>query len=221
MITPMVTLTDAAIGTGLGAPLPPLSVTIVDATVTVLAVETQERPLVVSMVLGGRIKLDSGAIEPGYDELRRRTALVDTPFVAEPPAGVPLGIVVAEELSLSGRSGGRAAVSRFLDEHGLAEFEKVDVRALPAVDRIRILSELALERDGVTTLLITSPERHGGLAREWFSYLASLADRGVTVIVVTDAATRDALVSLGAVDALRTTAQGPTTQGPITQEGSV
>jgi hypothetical protein len=192
-------LTDAAIGTGLGAAVPPLSLSITPGSPIALAVETDERPLVVSMLLGGRIKPDSGSVVPDLATLRAMTALVDTPFVAEPPPGVSLGVVVAEEFAFSRR---RGSVRRFLVEHGLAGYEKIEVRALPPADRVRIFTELALLRNGVETVIITSPERHGGSPADWFDYLTLVASRGITVIVVTDASTRDLLVSLGARDAL-------------------
>ncbi|CAN5146578.1 hypothetical protein BH11ACT2_BH11ACT2_07090 [soil metagenome] len=201
-----ITLTDAAIGSGLGAAVPPLTATIAPGAPAVLAVETDERPLLVSMLVGGRIRPASGSVLfDGTGDAhtpRHRTALVDTPFVAEPAPGVSLGIVVSEEFSFSRRSGGAKQVQRFLAEHGLADYARIEVRALPPAARVRIFSELALLRDGVDTLVITSPERHGGEPGEWFAYLSSVAERGITVVVVTDALTRTTLLSLGAVDAL-------------------
>ena len=202
----MITLTDAAIGSGLGAAVPPLTATVAPGTPTVLAVETDERPLLVSMLLGGRIRADSGSVlidgSADLDALRHRTALVDTPFVAEPAPGVALGIVVSEEFSFAKRAGGARQVQRFLAEHELADYARIEVRALPPAARVRIFSELALLRDGVDTLILTSPERHGGAPGEWFAYLSTVAARGITVVIVTDAVTRDTLLNLGALDAL-------------------
>jgi len=199
-------LTDAGIGTGLGAPVPALTLAITPGTPMVIAVETDERPLMVSMLLGGRIKPDSGSVTidgaTDLSELRHRTALVDTPFVAEPSPGISLAVIVAEEFSFSGRAAKRGAVRDFLASHGLADYARIEVRALPPADRVRVFSELALLRDGVETIIITSPERHGGAPAEWFGYLDSLAERGITVVIVTDAASRDLLLSLGARDAL-------------------
>jgi ABC-2 type transport system ATP-binding protein len=208
-----ITLTDVAIGTGLGAPVPPLTATIAPGVPTVLAVETDERPLLVSMLLGGRIRPDSGAVlidgSSDFDSLRSHTALVDTPFVAEPAPGISLGVVVSEEFSFSKRAGGAKQVRRFLSEHGLAEYERIEVRALPATARVRIFCELALLRESVDTLILTSPERHGGAPSEWFSYLSDVAHRGISVAIITDSLTRETLLSLGAVDALAPSASTP------------
>lgn len=200
-----ITLTDAAIGTGLGAAVRPLTLRVGPGAPTAVAIEGDERPLLVSMLLGGRLKPDSGEVtvdgDPSLDSLRLRTALVDTPMVAEPTPGASLAVAVAEEFSFSSQSTSRRAVKRSLDEHGLAEYAGLPLRALPSADRVRLFSELALLRPGVSALIVTSPERHGGSPAEWYDGLAAIAERGVTIAVVTDAATSDLLISLGARDA--------------------
>jgi ABC-2 type transport system ATP-binding protein len=151
-----VQLLQVAIGRGLGAAVPALDLIVDGPVPVVIAVQTDERPLLVSMLLAGRIRSDSGRVlvddQENADELRRRTALVDTPIVAEPTAGISLKTVVAEEFS------------------------------------------------GVDGIIITSPERHGGEPTEWYGPLAALAERGVTVAIVTDYATAGMLVALGARD---------------------
>jgi ABC-2 type transport system ATP-binding protein len=202
----LIELESVAIGEGLGASVPPLSVTIADGEISVLAVETAERPLLVSLLLGGRIKPDSGRVTidglDDLDELRRSTALVDTPVVAEPTAGLSLASIVAEEFSFAAMPSSRRAVRDFLERNGIGEYGAVPVRALPPARRTRMFSELALLRHGVEALIVTSPERHGGDPAEWYESLAAIAQRGVTIAVVTDAATRGILLSYGARDAL-------------------
>jgi ABC-2 type transport system ATP-binding protein len=200
-----ITFENVSVGSGLGAAVQPLTLTISSGEPTVIAVEGDERPLLVSMLLGGRMHPDAGRVTTDgtedADGLRRRTAVVDTPFVAEPPAGISLASVVAEEFSFAGRPTSRRAVDGFLSQHGLIDYAALPMRALPARDRVRLFSELALLRDDVDTLIITSPERHGDDPAGWYSTLAAIAERGVTVAVVTDIATRDILIGLGARDA--------------------
>jgi len=201
-----INLESVAIGEGLGASVPPLTVSIADGQVSVLAVETAERPMLVSLLLGGRIKPDSGRVtidgRENLDELRKSTALVDTPVVAEPTAGLSLASIVAEEFSFAGMPSSRRAVRAFLKRHGIGEYGAVPVRALPPIRRTRMFSELALLRPGVSALIVTSPERHGGDPAEWYDSLAAIAERGVTIVIVTDAATRGLLLGYGARDAL-------------------
>ena len=201
-----IALESAAIGDGLGASVPPLTLFVEDGEVSVLAVETAERPMLVSLLLGGRIKPDSGSVtvdgRDDLDELRKRSALVDTPVVAEPTAGLSLASIVAEEFSFAGRPSSRREVRHFLHRQGIAEYGPVPVRALPPTSRTRMFSELALLRPAVTALIVTSPERHGGDPAEWYDSLAEIAERGITIVIVTDAATRGLLLGYGARDAL-------------------
>jgi len=211
-----IALENVAIGEGLGASVPQLSLTVTEGVPNVLAVETAERPMLVSLLLGGRIRADAGSVtidgRDDPDALRRGTALVDTPVVAEPTAGLSLASIVAEEFSFAGLSSSRRAVHQFLHRHGLADYAKVPVRTLPPLRRTRMFAELALLRPGVTALIVTSPERHGGDPAEWYGALAEVAARGTTIAVVTDAATRDILLGLGARDAL---APAPSLDTPI------
>ncbi len=199
-----VELQRATIGRGLGASVPALDLIVDGPVPVVVAVQTDERPMLVSMLLAGRVRCDSGRVlvdgKEDADQLRRRTALVDTPIVAEPSAGIALTTIVAEEFSFAGvRTSGRA-VRSFLTDHGLADFASLPVRALPPADRIRLFSELAVLRAGVDGIIVTSPERHGGAPAEWFGHLVALAERGVTVTIVTDYATAEILIGLGARD---------------------
>jgi ABC-2 type transport system ATP-binding protein len=200
-----ITLDAATIGEGLGADVPSLSLFVPAGIVSVVAVETDERPMLVSMLFGGRVRADSGSVlVDGRDdpaELRERTALVDTPFVSEPPAGVSLATTIAEELSFADKPTSRAAVDRVLDRHHLADYAALPVRSLPATARIQLFTELAVLRPSVDTIVLTSPERHGADPAEWFPTLVDLTDRGLTVVVVTDSLTRNSLLSLGANDA--------------------
>ena len=200
----LITLSGAAIGSGLAAAVPPLTLA-AGPGVSVVAVETAERPMLVSMLLGGRLRAEYGGVlvdgvdDP--DELRRRAALVDTPVVAEPTAGLGLSTVVAEELSFAGLPAPRGEVRAFLERHELFGYAKVAVRSLPPADRVRLFCELALLRPGIEALIVTSPERHGGEPAAWFAALDAIGARGVTVVIVTDAVTAHTLTTLGATDA--------------------
>lgn len=199
-----ITLDEAAIGHGLGADVPPLSITVADGVPTAIAVEGDEQPLLVSVLLGGRTKNSSGRVlvdgREDPDELRTRTALVDTPWVAEPTAGIALATIVSEEFAYASLPSSGRAVKSFLAKHGLADYAALPIRSMPAADRTRMFSELAALRGGVDALIVTSPERHGGWPHEWFGALTEIAARGLAVAIVTDAATAEILIRLGARD---------------------
>jgi hypothetical protein len=201
-----IALEDAAIGHGPAAEVPAISARFEPGAPSVLAVETDERPMLVSLLAAGRMAPDAGSVtlDGSADPraLRRRVAVVDTPFVAEPTPGVSLATVVREDLSVAGRPTSKTAVRELLARHGLADYTDVPIRVLPTANRISLLADLALERPGVDTIIVTSPERHGGNPADWFGALTAITDRGITVAVVTDAPTRDILLTLGARDAL-------------------
>jgi ABC-2 type transport system ATP-binding protein len=195
-------LQAAGLGEGIGADVPPVSLVLTEGAPIAISVEGDEQPLFVSMLLAGRLKPDTGRVlVDGRDDtsaLRDAAALVDTPWVAEPAAGVALQNVVMEELAFAGLPSIRRAVTRVLGEHGLEEYGPLPIRALPAADRVRLFSELAVLRPGVSMIVVTSPERHGATAADWYAPLAAIADRAVLVAIVTDVATTSALVSMGA-----------------------
>lgn len=216
-----ITCVSAAVGTGLGAALPPVSLQVCSGVVTAIPVESDERPLLLSLLLGGRLRPDSGQVLiDGVDaasQLREQVALVDTPLVAEPGAGISLAVTVAEEFAFAGMPSSKRAIRTFLEEQQLGEYEKLPVRALPAAERVRLFSELAVRRPAVSCIVVTSPERHGAAPETWLPMLTDIASRGIAVIVVTDASTASALYALGASDAAvppETTAQNPKTPEP-------
>ncbi|WP_108249031.1 hypothetical protein [Planctomonas deserti] len=188
----IVTLDGVRIGNGTAAELPETSLAFGGGTPTLAVAETGRRPVVLSLVAGGRMRVDAGRIlidgEPARSGPRRAVALVDTPTVGEPSDDVPLRAVVREELGFARRRAGRRAVNRVLDAHGLLPLARFPFRAVPPTARLRLLTDLAASRPGVRALVVTSPERHGGAPEEWYEVLCGIAARGVGVLVVTTSA---------------------------------
>ena len=168
--------------------------------VSVIPVETAERPLLVSLLLGGRLRADSGAVlvdgVDDADDLRRRTALVDTPVVAEPTGGIALSLVVAEEFSFAGLPASRGAVRAFLEQHELLGYAKVPIRSLPPVDRCACSP--SSHCCATESMPSSSPHPSATAASPPTGTALSPRSptRGITVIIVTDAATADALAPL-------------------------
>ena len=213
-----VTLESAAVGTGVDAALPPVSTRYAPGAPTLFATEGGTRPTVLSLVASGRMGLDAGTVTAAdlgprglgspdapddHDrpddrpetpltpaELRRRTALIDTPLVAEHPADVSVATVVREELAFATR-GATVPASVPTSVTGYRRFG-----SLSGPERLTLLIELALQRPDVDALVVTSPERHGGEPTAWWRVLCVTAARGIAVLVVTDHATVAHLSSL-------------------------
>lgn len=175
--------------------LPPVSASVGGGEVGVVAVETEQGATILSLLAGGRMRADSGAVSPSAALLRESVALVDTPGICDPPGGVRLLGVVREELMIARRPSGRRAALAFLGSIGAEHHAGAQIRSLPSGVRLRALCELAALRPGVTGIVITSPERHGGSAQEWRGVAESLAARSFAVLVVTSRAGRTAHVS--------------------------
>lgn len=180
------------IGEEPGAALPAVSVVAAPGRPGVIAVETEQAPVLASLVAGGRMQPDTGRVLlDGHEDpaaVRRAFALVDTPGVAEPFPVMSIRRIVREELAFAGQRPSREHVDTVLDELGLAHHGDTHVQRVPTEVRVRLLVELALLRDGVTGLVITSPERHGGTVEGWFAVVRDVARRGITVVVVTSKA---------------------------------
>jgi ABC-2 type transport system ATP-binding protein len=189
-----------AIGSGPGAPLPPVSAVAEPGRPGVLAVETAQTPMIASLVAGARMAPDTGHLRidgvEDPDRVRRVVALVDTPSVAEPFPVMTVRRVVREELAFAGHRADREAVATVLDEVGLSDHADTPIERVATAPRVRLLVELALLREGVEGIVVTSPERHGGAVADWFPILQEVADRGITVLVVASAAAAETITSL-------------------------
>ncbi len=185
-------LDHVGIGDEPGAALPVVSAVAGPGHPGVVAVETEQAPVLASLVAGGRMRPDTGRVLlDGHEDaaaVRRAVALVDTPGVAEPFPVMTLTQIVREELAFAGQRPSRAHVDTVLDELGLRQHADTPVQRVPTEVRVRLLVELALLRNGVTGIVLTTPERHGGAVEDWFTVVRDVARRGVTVVLVTSKA---------------------------------
>ena len=181
-------LDAVSVGDAATPALPALDAVLTDGAPTLVAVGTERGPLLASLVAGGRLRPDRGAVrldgsaDPAA--IRRAVALVDTPMASEPPAAVPVGAIVREELRFAGRPASRAAVTDALDELGIGAWRRSPIGDLPPTDRIRLLTTLAAARPGIAALVLTAPERHGGLSADWLGVVRDRTEAGVPVLVI-------------------------------------
>jgi ABC-2 type transport system ATP-binding protein len=187
---------DVAVGSGPAAELPPTTVEFAPESPALVALDTDRRPTVLSLVVSGRMAPTSGRVlldgraDPAA--LRGAVALVDTPIVAEPAADLPVDVILREELAFARHP--RSDAAALLTALGAADYAKAPIRLLPGALRTRLLAETAAARPGVRALVLTSPERHGGAPAELAALIADLADRGFAVLTVTTPATRELLL---------------------------
>ncbi|MEV7932695.1 hypothetical protein [Curtobacterium sp. NPDC089185] len=202
-------LDHVGIGEEPGAALPVVSAVAAPGHPGVVAVETEQAPVLASLIAGGRMRPDTGRVLlDGHEDaaaVRAAVALVDTPGVAEPFPVITLRRIVREELAFASRRPSRAHVDTVLDELGLRQWADTAVQRVPTDVRVRLLVELALLRDGVTGVVLTSPERHGGAVSDWFAVVREVARRGVTVVLVTSKAAAETVEQL--LDTIQT--EGP------------
>ncbi|NQX14084.1 hypothetical protein HQQ80_20855 [Microbacteriaceae bacterium VKM Ac-2855] len=182
-----------------GDALPAVSLAFETGSATLALTETERRPTVLGLLASGRMKSDTGTVtvdaHPDTARMRATIALVDAPVVSEPAADVTLAGIAAEELMFAGLPSNPFAVARRLDALGVGALAKTSAADLPALERIRVLCELALLRTGVEAIVLVSPDRHGGDPAEWWAYARTLAERGLAVLVIAGTAAASALAA--------------------------
>lgn len=191
-----VELIDVAKGEGHTA-LAPTTLSYESGSVTLVAVETAQRPTLLALIAAGRMEPDSGtvtltphdAVETGDDdELRASIAIVDAPEISAPADGLLLGGIVQEELMFASLPSSAAAARAVLDEQGVGEYVRWPIENVPVAVRLRVLTDLASRRPDVLGLVITSPDRHGGDPFQWYPIAEEFAGRGFAVLVIAGAA---------------------------------
>ncbi len=141
-----------------------------------------------ALVLSGRLRPGRGTVRldgrADARALRRTVAIVDAPGVTEPEGTIPVRDVVAEGLDLAGRRSGRAAVRRWLSEHGLEEHAEHRFEHLPTRERVRMTPALAVEDRRTSALVLDSPDRHGGDPAHWYAAALHQSEQGHAVVVL-------------------------------------
>ncbi|MEN2738585.1 hypothetical protein ABCS02_12405 [Microbacterium sp. X-17] len=182
--------------------LPPTTVEYETGRATLTCAETEQRPTVLGLIASGRMHPDAGTvtIDDAADAalLRRRVALIDAPDVCDPHPDVTTAGVVAEELMFAGRRPTPRASRTWLTEHGLEEVASTPIGAVEPAQRIRLLCELAAQREGVQGLVLVSPDRHGGEPDVWWRIAGEFAERGFAMLVIAGRASQSALAAGGA-----------------------
>ena len=199
-----ITLTDVSKQPALGV----VSLTYGTGEAVLARAETEQRPTVLGLLASGRMKPGTGTITIDGDSdvtaVRRQIALIDAPEVSDPAPNVTVAGVTAEELMFAGLPSGPLAVARKLDELGLRGHARDSIGQVAPRVRIRLLVELALLRDGVKGIVLTSPDRHGGDPNMWWHIALEVASRGYAVLVIAGDASAAAIAASSLVARLET-----------------
>ena len=192
----IITLTGVSKGRR-GSALPETSIEFSSGRASLAVAETAQRPSVLGLIASGRMRPDTGEVlidgETDYPQMRRRIALIDAPDVNDPDVDVTVHGVVAEELMFAGRPAGPIATRRAIAELGFDDWQSWTIGTVPAIVRVRLLTELATMRKGVDALVLTAPDRHGGDPADWWTRASDLAARGFAVLVIAGVASATAL----------------------------
>ncbi|WP_431278539.1 hypothetical protein [Leifsonia poae] len=99
----------------------------------------------------------------------------------------------------AGRASNPIAVNRAMAKLNVSEWARYAIGTVAPTVRIRLLAELALMRDGVEGLVITSPDRHGGDPNEWWNLARGLAARDLAILIVAGDASAAAIAATSLV----------------------
>jgi hypothetical protein len=192
-----------------GTVLPSTTVTFGTGVPTLVQAETELRPTVLGLIASGRMRPDSGTVtidgDVDYSAIRKGVALIDAPEVCEPANDVTVAGVTAEELMFAGRRSHPIAVMRELRALELQQYARQSIGTMPPTARIRLLCELALMREGVNGLVITSPDRHGGDPNQWWELAREFASRDLAVLVIAGVASATAIAAASLVERIQST----------------
>lgn len=166
--------------------LPTTSLTVRTGQLVVATGDPGHGHTALALALCGRLAIDEGTVTIDGDAdpaaLRAGVTPVDVPGVSEPDDAVPARTIVGEELAMAGHKAGRNQVRAWMDANGLAHAHDARVEDLAPVERVAMLARLAALR-GSPFLVVTMPERHGGLPSQSLPALEYLAGTGRGIVV--------------------------------------
>jgi len=177
--------------------LPATSLAVKAGELVVVAGDPGPGHALLALALAGRLDHFGGAVSydgsPDRAIRQKAVALVDVPMVSEPDDAIPLRTIVGEELAMGRHPAGRGHVEHWLTESGFSRYADARIEDLPAAIRTTVLARLAEQRPGVRFLVITLPERNGGLPADWWELGRHATERGYGVVVTVSLGTAERL----------------------------
>lgn len=158
----------------------PTSLTVASGELLLVHAEPQPTRTALALGLSARMRPDAGTVAWDGDStlggVRAISMIVDSPQINEPESHIKVKDLVAEDLALHpGPFWRRSSVQAWLERHHATALAGEFVDAIDPLERLRILTHLALEEHQTTLLVIDTPDRHGIPDDEWLAHLAETA----------------------------------------------
>lgn len=158
----------------------PTSLQLQRGELQLLVSEPQLSRTSLALVLSGRMKPSSGTVswnsESTLDNLRRHSALVDSPQISEPEAHLLVRDLVAEDLALvPGPFWRKPSAKKWMARHGFSDIAKCWTDAIDPHRLFELQLMLAAENPEHELLVVDSPDRHDLQDQSWLETLESFA----------------------------------------------
>lgn len=163
-----------------GALVEPTSLTVAAGELLVVQAEPQTTRTALALGLSARMRPDSGAVAWEGDSslagVRRASMIVDSPEINEPESHTKVRDLVAEDLALHpGPFWRRSSIDDWLERHHVTDLAGEFVDAIDPLDRLKIMTHLALEEHQTKLLVLDTPDRHGIPDADWIAHLVETA----------------------------------------------
>lgn len=160
--------------------LNPTSLAVARGELLLVAAEPQPTRTALALGLSARMRPGEGTVgwsgTTALRSVRRISALVDSPEINEPEAHLKVRDLVAEDLALQpGPIWRRSGIDAWTRKHGMESLANQWLDAIDPLERLRLLTHLALEDRAIELLVFDSPDRHGIPEGDWTGYLQSVA----------------------------------------------
>jgi hypothetical protein len=167
---------------------------------SIIATDDTQKAVAFSMLATGRLRKYEGTLSIvsddgekrqsilGLRQIRQMTAVPFVPKIGEPDEFLKAWRVLKEEFLFAGRAVSRAYILDYMSKVtglGTNELKSARIKDLTETAHIRIFTELAAMRPGVSFIFVTLPERYGGLPHEWLRELKELQSDENAIILLT------------------------------------
>lgn len=158
----------------------PTSLSVAAGELLLVHAEPQTSRTALALGLSARMRPDAGMVAWDGDAtlagVRTISMIVDSPQINEPESHIRVRDLVAEDLALHpGPFWRRSSVQAWLERHHATALAGEFVDAIDPLERLRILTHLALEDHQTQLLVVDTPDRHAIPDDAWVGHLAETA----------------------------------------------